>query len=319
MHEEPEPSPAENEDIIRVTAVGICGSDLHWYKTAGIGDARLEKPLVLGHEFAGILADNGRLIAVDPAISCRQCRFCLEGNPNFCENLRFAGHGVEDGAMRERLCWPKQCLHLLPDTMTAVEGVMLEPMGVALHAFDLGRVRPGITVGVFGCGPIGLLLIQLARLCGASRIVATDLLDDRLYAAREFGASTTLLASNDPKEGQSWPATKHMDVDLAFEAAGEHQAVQTAIQACRPGGKVVLIGIPSDDRTCFSASVSRRKGLTIKLVRRMKHTYPRAINLVAENRIDVRSMVTHRYSLSEFSTAFEVAERREGIKVVIEP
>jgi L-iditol 2-dehydrogenase len=319
LHDESEPTPAENEDLVRVIAVGICGSDLHWYETAAIGDARLQKPLVLGHEFAGILIDSGRQVAVDPAVACRQCRFCLDGNPNFCENLRFAGHDTEDGALREKLSWPKQCLHLLPDTMTALEGVMLEPLGVALHAFDLGRVRPGMTVGVFGCGPIGLMLIQLARLCGASRIVATDLMAHRLDAAREMGASTALSASDGLEEKEVWAATERRGIDLAFEAAGENQALQTAIQACRPGGQVVLIGIPPDDRTSFNASSARRKGLTIKIVRRMKHTYPRAIALVAEKHIDVRSLVTHCYSLSEFSAAFDVAARREGIKVIIEP
>jgi len=322
LHEEHEPVPREEDHLLAITAVGICGSDLQWYSQAGIGDARLQNPLVIGHEFAGIIDkgdQSGCRVAVEPAVYCRQCRYCKEGNPNFCENLRFAGHGTEDGALREKLSWPKHCVYPLPDEITDVEGAMLEPLGVALHALDLGCVQPGMTVGIFGCGPIGLLLVQLARAAGATRIIATDPLPHRLDAAGALGASTTILATGGREDQQVWAATDRSGVDLAFEAAGENAAVETAINVTRPGRPVILIGIPEDDRTAFQASTARRKGLTLKLVRRMKHTYPRAIDLVKRGIVDTRSLITHRFPLSGFKAAFTAAMKREGIKVIIEP
>jgi L-iditol 2-dehydrogenase len=321
LHEESDPVTNQDEYLLRVTAVGLCGSDLLWLDQGGIGDARLDKPLILGHEFAGIIESgdqNGQRVAVDPAIPCMRCRYCLEGNPNLCKDLRFAGHGSEDGALREKMNWPKLCVHSLPDILTDVEGVMLEPLGVALHALDLARVQPGMTVGVFGCGPIGLLLIQLAKAAGATRIIATDPLIHRLDAAKAVGSTFAILASDGKEREEVWSAAGGDGLDLAFEAAGENEAVETAIQSTRPGRQVILIGIPKNDQTMFTASVARRKGLTIKIVRRMKHTYPRAIDLVQNRYVDVQSLVTHRFPFYDFDAAFASAKNREGIKVIIE-
>jgi len=307
LHDEPVPVPGAGETLVRVKAVGICGSDLHWFGEAGIGDARLEKPLVLGHEFAGVIADGprkGERVAVDPAVPCNVCEFCLQGNPNLCEHLHFAGHGSEDGALREYLAWPTACLHSLPDSLSDVDGVMLEPLGVAIHTVDLGKLRVGMSVGVFGCGPLGLLVIQVARLAGATEVFVTEPLPHRLEAALGLDA-------REWKPGQ--------DVDVAFEVAGENAAVETAVAAVKPGGRVILAGIPADDRTSFPASIARRKGLTFKLVRRMKFTYPRAIQLVESGQVDVRSLVTRTFPLEQAQQAFTIAQRREGLKVIIVP
>jgi L-iditol 2-dehydrogenase len=262
---------------------------------------------------------EGERVAVDPAISCGHCEMCLEGNPNLCLNLRFAGDGQNDGALRECLSWPTRCLHPLPDALTDAEGALLEPLGVALHSVDLGHVRPGMSVGVFGCGPIGLLILQVARVAGASDILATDKLAHRLEAARAFGATAVFRAEDGQEANEIWAATKRRGVDVAFEAAGANAAVESALAALRPGGQLVLAGIPSDDRTSFGASVARRKALTLRVSRRMKHTYPRAIRLVESGKVDVKSLITQRFPLAESAHAFSVAQRREGIKVVIEP
>lgn len=321
LHHEPKPVPGPGEVLLRVTAVGLCGSDLHWLSGAGIGDVQLKKPLVLGHEFAGVIESGkrrGQRVAVDPAVSCGLCEFCLEGSPNLCAALRFAGHGEQDGALREYMAWPIRCLYHLPDSLTDVEGALLEALGVAIHAVDLGRIKPGMTVGVFGCGPIGLLLLQVARAAGAARLIATEKLPHRLEAARSLGA--TVFQADDGRESTAVLAiTGGNGVDVAFEASEENGAVETAIGASRPGGRVILVGIPADDRTAFTASVARRKGLTIKLTRRFKHAYPRAIRLVETGRVDVRSLVTDRFPLARFHQAFSVARKREGLKVIIEP
>ncbi len=322
LHDEPMPQPKPGEALVRITAVGVCGSDLHWFSEAGIGDARLGHPLVLGHEVAGVVASgrlNGRRVAIDPAVSCHTCEFCLEGNPNFCTNLQFAGHGSQDGTMQAYYCWPEECLYPLPDQLSDADGAMLEPLGVAIHAVDLAHLRPGMTAGVFGSGPIGLLILQMARLAGAIHMVATDLLPARLEAARTYGAEQAFLAAEQKEAEAILAETGGRGLDVVFEAAGENEAVEAAIACAKPGGTVILAGIPGEDRTAFTASVARRKGLTIKLVRRMKLTYPRAIDLVASGKIDVRSLVTHTFPLTDYQAAFEIAARREGLKVVVEP
>jgi L-iditol 2-dehydrogenase len=195
---------------------------------------------------------------------------------------------------------------------------MLEPLGIAIHAVDLGKLKAGMTVGVFGCGPIGLLIIQVARAMGATNIIATDKLLHRVDAAKSFGAHHAFLAEDNRELGEIRAATNERGVDVAFEAAGVQDAVDAAFAAVLPGGKVILAGIPDKEETSFSASIARRKGLTIKLVRRMKHTYPRAIELVSNGLVDVRSLVTHRFPLEQAGEAFRVAERREGLKVIID-
>jgi L-iditol 2-dehydrogenase len=322
LHDEPKPDPGPGEVLLRVTAVGVCGSDLHWLTEAGIGDAKLRQPLILGHEFAGIIESGeqrGQRVVADPAISCGTCEFCLEGNPNLCTAIRFAGHDAEDGAFREFMPWPAQFLHPIPDSLTEADGVILEPLGVAIHAVDLGHVKPGMAVGIFGCGPIGLLTLQVARAAGATTIIATERLPHRLEAARAMGATNVFPADGGRESDEILRLTGGKGVDVAFEATEENDGVEAAIESARPGSRVVLIGIPSDDRTAFTASVARRKGLTIKLTRRMKHTYPRAIRLVEGSLVDVRSLVTHRFPLADFDRAFSVAQRREGLKVIIEP
>jgi L-iditol 2-dehydrogenase len=322
LGEEPPPRVAPGLSLVRVTAVGLCGSDLHWYAGGGIGDARLDGPLVIGHEFAGVVADGprtGERVAVDPAIPCETCAMCRTGDRNLCPDIRFAGHGREDGALREFLTWPSHLLHPLPDDLSDADGAMLEPLGVAVHALDLGHVRVGATVGVFGCGPIGLLLLQVARAAGAGTVVAVDPLPHRVAAARRLGADRAYLPDEVTDPAALVGIGGVRGVDVAFEAAGTNDAVNMAIAAARPGARIVLTGIPDDDRTTFSASLARRKGLTLVMVRRMKDVYPRAVRLVQQGRVDVASVVTARYPLRRVDEAFRVAASRAGLKVVVEP
>lgn len=268
IHDEPEPTPDVGEVLLQVTAVGLCGSDRHWFVEGGIGDAVLAQPLVLGHEFVGTVASGrrfGERLAGDPAISCERCDLCLEGKQHLCRASRFAGHGSTDGALRTLVAWPERLLFPLPDQVNDRDAALLEPLGVALHALDVGQARTGTTAGVYGCGPIRLLLVQLLLLIGARTIVATDLLPHRVAAAKAMGATHSQESESNDADGQAAidELTSGRGLDVVFEAAGNDAAVATAIQTVRPGGRVVLVGIPSDDRTWFVASTARRKGLTI--------------------------------------------------------
>jgi L-iditol 2-dehydrogenase len=321
LSEVPIPAPEPGMSLVRVTAVGICGSDLHWWGEAGIGDATLAQPLVLGHEAAGFIVGgprDGERVAIDPSVPCGTCRSCRDGYRNLCSHILFAGHGRQDGALRDFMTWPSELLHPLPDALTDADGAVLEPLGVAIHALDLGHVRLGASVAVVGCGPIGLLLVQVLRAAGADSVTAFDPLPHRREAAARLGADVVA----DPSQGrqvitQRGPADEGADV--AFEMAGTSEAVRLAMEMARPGGRVVLGGIPSDDQTTFQASVARRKGLTIAMVRRMKDVYPRAINLAAGKKVDLAPLVTHRFPLGKAQDAFGAAAQRVGLKVIIEP
>jgi len=319
--EESDPVPGPGEALLRIASVGLCGSDLTWFDSSSIGATKLQSPLILGHEFAAVAETGkyaGRRVAVDPADPCGQCRHCLDGHPNLCLHMRFAGHAPDDGALREKMAWPEELLHPLPDALSNEDGVMLEPLGVALHAMDLAGPRLMDSIGIFGCGPIGLLLVQLARAAGASRIIATDPLHHRLQAAEYCGA-LAIAAKDGAESAEIGRETGNAGLDVVFEAAGENAAVEAAIRAVRPGGTVILAGIPRDDRTSFCASEARRKGLTIKLVRRMKRMYPRAIQLALSGKTDLAALVSAIYALDQAPAAFAAAAARQGLKICIDP
>ena len=314
VSDEPEPAAGAGMSLVRVTAVGICGSDLHWWDEGAIGDATLARPLVLGHEGAGVIAAGprrGERVAIDPAITCGTCRACRDGYANLCYRIRFAGHGETDGMMRELMAWPSDLLHPLPDGVSDTDGALLEPLGVAIHSVDLGHLPFAGTASVTGCGPIGLLLIGVLKAAGASSVLAIEPLAHRRAAAARYGADVVAEPGAVDLTGPG--------VDVAFEAAGSDEAVLVALESVRPGGRVVLAGIPDDDAIRFQASVARRKGLTIALVRRMNHVYPRAISLAERGVVDLGALVSGRAGLGSAAGAFGEAARRTGLKVLIEP
>jgi L-iditol 2-dehydrogenase len=309
--------PPPGWSLVAVTSVGICGSDLHWFTDGGIGENRIERPVVPGHEFAAVAVTGphaGRRVAVDPAIPCESCEMCRAGYQNLCPTVSFAGHGTLDGAMQEQLLWPDHLLFPLPDEISDDGGALLEPLGVAIHAVGLGHLRPGCDVLVVGAGPIGVLVSQVARQSGAGRVFVVEPLEHRRATAVRIGADG-VWAPEDAADAVL-EATGGRGVDVALEMAGTDAAIDLAVAGIRPGGRIVLGGIPSEDRSSFSASVARRKGLTFTMVRRMNDTYPRAIAL-ASAAIDLDLLVTDRYPLSEAAKAFATAAERHGDKVVI--
>lgn len=313
VHEEPDTVAGEGESLVRIHGVGLCGSDLHWYVDGHIGDSHLERPVVPGHEFFGTALTGryaGQRVVVDPAIPCYHCEFCHRGDHNLCSDLVFAGHGSRDGGMQELLSWPDSSLTPLPDDITDTEAVILEPLGVAIHAFDLAHIKPGMRVGVVGAGPIGLLLLQLARNANASGLVVVEPLAHRRELATRLGADVVLDV--DDLAGESGRC------ELVFEVNGNPDAVAEAITLAKPGARVVLVGIPDEDTTTFVASQARRKGLTLVCVRRMKEVYDRAIALVQRKHIDAASLVSQVFTTDEVDQAFKSGAARDGHKVVVQ-
>lgn len=329
LEEIPRPEPGPGEVLVRIRAVGVCGSDVHYYIDGRIGDDVPLFPYILGHECAGEIAALGpgvegplvgTRVAVDPAISCERCEVCLDGNPNCCPNVRFPASPPVQGVLREWYAHPSHLCIPLPDTLDFADGAMLEPLGVGIHAVMLAKIRPGDAIAVLGAGPIGLLVLQLALRSGASAVYVSEPVPERRALAAELDASGVC----DPGAGDpaDWmlEQTRGRGVDVAIEAAWGGEAVGQAVRMARPGGKVVLVGIPREDIVTFPASAARHKGLTIRMSRRMKHVYPRAIALVERGLIDVRTLITHRFPLERAAEAFElVASLQEGVvKAMIE-
>ena len=307
-------TPGRGEISLQVTAVGLCGSDRHWYVDGSLGGTRIEQPLILGHEIAAVIADGpdaGTRVAVEPAVPCGSCSTCRSGRAELCPTAGFAGHVGTDGGLRTRMTWPRHLVRPIPDGIGDAEASVLEALGVALNAVDLGAVRPGSSVAVIGCGPIGLLVILALRAAGVDDVLAADPLAHRAAAAAAAGARLLDDASAADPTGE---------VDVVIECAGEDAAVSRATRLARPGGRIVLVGIPDGDRTTFTASEARRKGLTFVMCRRMRvGDLDLAIALVGEGTVDVAPLITHRYPLDEVGAAFETLVDRRGIKVVVLP
>lgn len=321
LHDGASPEPGEGQVLLRVTAVGLCGSDLHWYREGSIGDAAIGRPLVLGHEIAAVVASGpgrGRRVAVDPAVPCGRCTQCAAGAVNLCPRVRFAGHGETDGGLAELIAWPADLVFDVPDRLSAAEAALLEPLAVALHAIDLGHARPGTTVGVFGCGPLGLLIVQVLIAAGVRRVVATDPLAHRVASAAALGA-VGVLARAGAERDEVVDATDGHGVDVAFEVSGSDDALGVAIASAVPGARVVLVGIPDGDQTGFTASAARRRGLSLVMVRRAPPMYERVVRVATGGSVDLARLITARYALDDAGDAFRALDARSGLKVVVTP
>lgn len=330
--------PGRGEIQIAVGAVGICGSDLHMYQTGMIGGIQTEHPLTLGHEFMGTVRAAGpdahpahvpgTRVAVDPQIACGRCENCIEGNPNLCPHHRFFGVFPTDGALCEVMNVPSGNAFAIPDDISDAGGTLLETLGVALHTIDLAKLKPAHAVAVIGCGPVGLLVMKLALLAGCWPVFAFDRMPWRTAAARNWGATLAETVEADEAVVRVLNATGNRGVDVAIEAAWANESIQQAADCCRPGGRLVLAGIPRDDQFAMKHSTARRKGLTIMMVRRMRHTYPRTIRLASASHaarprpfIALDDLVSHTFPLDEAASAFELnADYRDKVtKVIIRP
>ncbi len=314
----PDPVPAPGELLLRVREVGVCGSDLHWYRQDGVGALDPANPIVLGHEFSAEIADDrgaalglapGRLVAVDPARPCERCEWCHRGDVNLCPHQRFAGTPDLYGGLAEYHTAPPDAIFPVPEEFDAATTALLEPLGVAVQTLDLAHLRPMDTVAVLGAGPIGLLVAQVARASGAGRVYVVDPLRYRQDVARRLEVDGV---DGNPEAVLGW--TNGRGVDVVLEATNTPSGAADAADVARIGGRLVLVGIPEGDAFTFKASVVRRKGLTVKFQRRMGRVYPRAIELVRSARVRLSLIATHRAPLDRTPEAFALQEAyRDGV------
>lgn len=309
------PAPLPHEALIRIESTSVCGSDMHYFAEGRIGKTVITEPLILGHEYAGIVesvgsdADPslvGKRVAVEPGIPCLKCEWCQSGHYNVCPNVVFPGGPPHDGALCEykavhaRFCFP------VPDSFTAAEAAMIEPLSVALHTVELANLKPGETAAILGLGPIGLLVAQVARAAGVGTLLGTDLLDYRVEAGRKHGVDHAFNASQEDTVETIMDATNGRGVDVAFDCARSSATPALACYVARPAGRCILTGISGAEEDPFPVNVARRKELTLQWCRRFRFDYPRAIALLAAGRVDVQSLITHSYPLEQANEAFEL-------------
>ncbi|HXF61147.1 MAG TPA: alcohol dehydrogenase catalytic domain-containing protein [Caldilineaceae bacterium] len=326
--------PGPGQVLLRVTAVGICGSDLHTYQDARIGDTVLQAPLTLGHEFAGVVEalgpgemldgefkplQPGMRVAVDPAQPCGRCEMCEQGHPNLCHRLHFCGLYPDPGSLAQWMHVPAHTCFPVPASIDDAEAALLEPLGVAIHATDLAKLRVAESVAILGAGSIGLCLLQTVRASGAQPIFVIDQFPWRLAVAEELGGIPINFRDEDPVKAVQ-QATHGRGVDVAIEAAWADHSIQQAAEMARLGGRLVLVGIPGNNRFEMNHATARRKGLTIRMSRRMKHVYPRAIRLAQSGVVNLTGLISHRFPLEQAPEAFALndAYRDNVVKVIID-
>ncbi len=327
LYNEPIPDIAANHALLRIKAVGVCGSDLHRFRGFTF-ETDTNNGMVLGHEFSAVVEKVGKnvshihvgdRVAVEAADHCGECEWCQKGYTNLCPNVRFCGLPGIEGALKEFIAWPAHLLFKLPESLDFDDGVLAEGMGVCLHTLDLSNIRPGQTAAVLGCGPIGLGMIELLKkVAGAATIIATDVVPERLELAKNFGADAVFNPHEDNVVERFLELTKGRGVDCVFEAAGVDETSEQMVHIAAPGGKVMIIGIQESGHIPFSPSPARRKGLTFRFVRRSLNTYERVLSMMDKKIINVKKMVTHHFPLSQSQHAFDLVDNyRDGAAKVI--
>ncbi len=320
VREAPTPAPAPGEVLVAIRKVGICGSDMELYRQFRIGEIRAERPHVIGHECMGVVeaagegVDQGLVgarVAVEPAISCGTCECCTSGRPNICPDVRFLGLPPTHGAFQQYIVHPAHLVEPIPDGVSDEAAVVLEPMAIALHAVNLVKVRPGQDVVILGTGVLGTCVLALLSLYRGVRTVCVDLMPDRLERAAAMGADAVVRPDPDDDEAaarQVLDAVGGEGADVVFECAGAHQTMWNMCEVAEPGAHIAIVGITEDDRITFSSGTSRRKGLTLRLVRRSLRTLPACIDLAARGLIEPQALVTHTFAAADISDAFRTVD-----------
>ncbi len=324
VREVPDPVLRSDTDVLlKVEQVGVCGSDIHYYETGRIGSQVVHFPFIVGHECAATVVKVGpavkhvkvgQHVVVEPAVSCHGCEQCRAGRENTCYKLQFLGTpGQLSGCLCEYLVMPEDCCFPTNDAITLEQGALCEPLAIAVYAVQQAKLPKKADVAILGAGPIGLSCLVSARAAKAGACYLTDRIRERVDMARTHGAT---WAGNPLKENvvEMILTQCPLGMDVVFECAGQQETVDQAIELLKPGGRLMLIGIPREQHISFSIDRARRKEITIVNVRRQNRCTQVAIDLVASRRIDADFMVTHRFKLAEIKEAFElVAGYKDGV------
>lgn len=309
--------------LIRMTRIGVCGSDIHYYTSGRIGSQVVSYPFPVGHEGAGIVEQTGKAvtrvrpgdrIAIEPAMSCGVCDQCLAGRPHTCRKLKFLGcPGQADGCLSEYIVMPEQSCFLIPDQMDFDQAAISEPLSIGLYSVKQSANLEGASIGILGHGPIGMSVLFAAIIAGAAKIYVTDKIEERLALAKKTGAYWT----GNPDTGDIVTQIREQEpllLDAVYECCGQQEAMDQAVALVKPGGKIMIIGIPEFDFWKLPTDIIRRKEVCLQNVRRQNHCVQPALDLINSGKVDVKSMVTHRFPFEKTKEAFDlVADYRDGV------
>lgn len=305
--------------LVRVAAVGVCGSDVHYYEHGRIGPYVVDRPLILGHELSGRIeavgkdvdpARVGERVSIEPQRACRVCAQCKAGRYNLCPEMEFFATPPIDGAFAEFVAIQSDYAFAIPDHVSDEAAALIEPLSVGIWACQRAEVVPGSRVLIAGAGPIGVILAQTARAFGAVEIIVTDIDAGRRESALRFGATRVIDPLSESVEG--------LDVDAFIDATGAPSAVRSGILAVRPAGRVVLVGLGADDVE-LPVSYLQNREIWLSGVFRYANTWPLAIELVSSGRVDLDSLVTARFGLAESERALTIGREPGQLKAVVYP
>ncbi|MHC4753576.1 MAG: zinc-dependent alcohol dehydrogenase [Planctomycetota bacterium] len=319
----------DTDVLLKIEMVGVCGSDVHYYETGKIGSQVVEYPFIVGHECAATVTATGGAvkrvkegdrIVVDPAIACQQCDQCLTGRENTCRSLKFLGcPGQVEGCLSEYIVMPEQSCFPISQKFSFERAVLCEPLAIGYYAVKQANLKSGHNIAVLGAGPIGLSCMVSAGVEKVSGCYVTEKIEERVKVAADNGAT---WVGNPVKQDIVSEILKQQPggLDVVFECAGQQETLDNAVNLLKPGGKLMLIGIPRADRVTFHIDKIRRNEITIINVRRQNHCTGACIDLIEAGKLNVDFMVTHRFSLDQTQQAFDiVAEYRDGVvKALIE-
>jgi L-iditol 2-dehydrogenase len=328
MGERDVPTPKADEALVKLDYVGICGSDMHYFASGRIGDYIVKPPFVLGHEAGGTVVavgaevkhlKSGDRVALEPGKTCGKCVYCRSGKYNLCPDVIFFATPPVDGVFQEYVAHEAALCFKLPDNVGTMEGALIEPLAVGFHAANQGGAHAGQTAVVFGSGCIGLMSMMALKAEGVSTVYVVDVVARRLEKALELGATAVINSmEKDPVE-TVMELTGGMGADLVLECSGNEKASVQAINLCRKGATVVLVGYTKSGDLTFPMGTAMNKELTIQTVFRYRHIYPMAIEAVASGRINLKGIVSDVFELDDVQEAMDrsIKDKENIIKAVI--
>ncbi len=322
------PQPKDNEVLVQLEYVGICGSDLHYYETGAIGDYVVKPPFVLGHEPGGTVIEVGKnvkhlkagdRVALEPGRTCGHCEFCKEGKYNLCPDVVFFATPPVDGVFQEYVAHEADLCFKLPDNVSTLEGALIEPLAVGFHAAIQGDAHLGQKAVVMGAGCIGLVSMMALKARGVSEVYVVDIMEKRLEKALELGAAGVINGAKEDVVQKVNEITNGRGMDLVIETAGTEITTRQAIQIARKGSNIVLVGYSKTGEMTLPMSLVLDKELTFKTVFRYRHIYPMAIEAVAAGKVDLKGIVTDIFTLDEAQKAmdYSVNNKADIVKAVI--
>ena len=310
--EAPMPVMGDDDVLVKIQALGICGSDLHYFSKGGLGACAVKYPYILGHEAAGTVEDVGKnvhnfnkgdRVTMEPGIPCFKCEMCLHGLYNLCPDMRFWATPPYDGCLVDYVAHPAAFTFKLPDNVSVREGALVEPLAVGLSATEKGNVKLGDTVVIFGAGCVGLVTLMAAKARGASRIIIADVIESRLNAARSFGGITIDSRTQDAV-AEIMALTNGRGADVVIDCCGISLTVQQSLKVARLYGNVVLVGLGSDVINGIVMSDIADKELTIAAIHRYRNQYPVALNAITNGTIDIGKIISNEYRFEDTPAAF---------------